>query len=110
MIKDITLNRVTIYPFKNPRTALARTETTSAQRKGIPEIARTAAQTPLKEAIVPTERSNSSTHIIKVVPKAITARIAICLEIFQKFVFEKNVAGLRVPNTRIMATNASIVP
>jgi hypothetical protein len=110
MIKDITLNRVTIYPFKNPRIALARTETIRAQRKGIPKMARTAAQTPLKEAIVPTERSNSSTHIIRVDPKAMTAKIAICLEIFQKLVFEKNVAGLRVPNTIIIANNANIVP
>lgn len=109
-MNDMTLNFVTIKPLMKPIKALRRTPTIIATINGVPLIARIADNTPLKDAMVPIERSNSSTFIIKVVPRDITAKIAIWRVTFQKFTEEKKAPGFMEPKMRIMRRRDIIVP
>ena len=109
-MNDITLNLVTMNPLKNPITALRVTASSKAIKNGTPLIASTAEKTPLKDAIVPTERSNSSTFIIRVVPREITASIAICRLIFQKLAEERNAPGFIIPNIMMIRRSENMVP
>ena len=97
-------------PLANPTIALTTTVINRHQKKGIPLIARIAARTPPKDAMFPKDKSNSSTLMIRVAPKLMIHRIAICLVIFQKFVEERKALGLRIPKAMIIATKAIIVP
>ena len=110
MMKDMTLKVVTINPFMNPSIAEASMATTRQPAKGMPSMASFAATTPPKLAMVPMDRSNSSTHMISVVPRAQIASRDICREMLIKFARVAKVDGRSTVKTRIMTASARIVP
>ena len=110
MIKDMTLNVVTINPFMNPSSAEASMAIVRQPAKGMPSMASFAATTPPKLAMVPMDRSNSSTHIISVAHSAQMANRDICREILMKFAKVAKVFGRSAVKIRMITASARIVP
>ena len=109
-MKDITRNRATTQPFSRPMKKLRTTGTRKHTTIGRPFTASRAAMMPPRDAMLPTDRSNSLTLITRVAPREIITSREIWRVILMKLVRVQNLSGRMMLNAATMTASARTVP
>ena len=110
VMKDSTRNRATTQPFSRPMKKLMITGSRKHTAMGRPFTASTAAMMPPRDAMLPTDRSNSLTLITSVVPREIITSREIWRVMLMKFVRVQNLSGRMRLNDATMTASARTVP
>ena len=110
VMKDSTRNRATTQPFSNPMKKLMTTGTKKHTAMGRLFTASKAAMMPPRDAILPTDRSNSLTLMTRVVPREIITSREIWRVMLMKFVRVQNLSGRMRLNAATMTASARTVP